>query len=215
MSRETQRPYVPAPYRMETAAARAMIRAQPFALIVTPGQDGVTEASHTPLYFEDGTPECPTLIGHIARINPQTPDLLRGGPALAVFTGPSAYVSPRWYVEAEDVPTWVYRAVQVRGRIAPVAEGPQMLALMENIIAQSEARIGGDWQLSRIPQADVDRMMPRIVGFRLHIETVTGVSKLEQTRSAANRDAVGAALRLGEDPGGVALAPLMQARAPT
>ena len=211
MTQTVRRPYVPAPYRMEEQTARRTIHAEPFALVVTPGQEGVTEATQTPLYFEDGQPGCDTLIGHITRINPQAPDLMRDGPALAVFCGPSAYVSPRWYVEDEDVPTWIYQSVHVRGRIEPVAEGADMLALMRNIVAQSEARIGGDWPLSRIPQADVDRMMQRIIGFRLRIETVTGVAKLEQVRSAANRSAVADMLRQGQEPGRGRLADLLTA----
>lgn len=201
MTQKTTRPYVPAPYRMEEQTARRMIHADPFALLVTPGIDGVTEATHTPLYFENGQPDCDRLVGHITRINPQSADLIGEAPALAVFTGPSAYVSPAWYVEDEDVPTWVYQSVQVRGRVEPIEDADEMLALMRNLISQSEARIGGSWQLGRIPQADIDRMMPRILGFRLHINQVVGIGKLEQTRSAANRAAVAARLDHGNEVG--------------
>lgn len=210
MQDRKHRPYAPAPYRATEAAARRMIRQSPFALIVSPGADDPFEATHTPLYFADGTPGCSCLVGHIARANPQAASLMRPGAALAVFSGPSAYVSPRWYVEDEDVPTWIYQSVHVRGRIEPVSEGTEMLALMENIISQSETRIGGGWDLSRIPRGDVDRMMRRIIGFRLHIEHISGVSKLEQTRSAANRAAVADGLEHGTEPDRLRLAGLLR-----
>ncbi|MCO6187872.1 FMN-binding negative transcriptional regulator [Rhizobium sp. L1K21] len=199
MIQEKTRPYVPSSYRMDEHAARQMILAEPFALVVTPGLEGIIETTHTPLFFETGETDCSTLIGHIARINPQAADISAGRPGLAVFNGPSAYVSPAWYVEDEDVPTWIYQAVHVRGQIEPVQDHNDMSILMENIIAQSEARVGGNWQMDRIPQADIDRMMKRILGFRLHIEQVVGVGKLEQTRSAANRAGVSKNLRRGRE----------------
>lgn len=210
MQDKKQRPYAPAPYRASEDAARRMIWQSPFALIVSPGAGDLVEATHTPLYFADGSPECSCLIGHIARVNSQAASLTQPGSALAVFSGPSAYVSPRWYVEDEDVPTWIYQSVHVRGQIEPVPEGAEMLALMENIISQSETRIGGGWELSRIRRSDVDRMMRRIIGFRLHIETISGVSKLEQTRSAANRAAVADELERGTEPDRFRLAKLLR-----
>ncbi|MGR3565557.1 MAG: FMN-binding negative transcriptional regulator [Heliomarina sp.] len=201
MTQSIRRPYVPAPYRMGEDAARAMILSEPFSLLVTQGEAGITEATHTPLYFENGQADCGTLVGHITRANPQAASVGSETQALAVFTGPSAYVSPAWYVEDEDVPTWIYQSVQVRGPIEVIETEEEMMALMLNIVSQSERRIGGTWQLDRIEQRDIDRMMHRIVGFRIHIETVVGVSKVEQTRSAANRAAVAAQLEGGREIG--------------
>lgn len=211
MTQTTTRPYAPSAYRMDEQAARRMILAEPFALVVTPGLEGVTEATHTPLFFETGKTDCGTLIGHFARINPQSAEIAAGGSGLAVFNGPSAYVSPAWYVEDEDVPTWIYQSVHVRGTIEPVHDPDDMLALMQNIITQSEARVGGNWQMDRIPRADIDRMMPRILGFRIHIEQLVGVGKLEQTRSAANRAGVSAHLARGSEFGRERLVELLDA----
>lgn len=199
MDQGQERPYVPRPYAASEDEARQMIRAYPFATVITCGQD-TPEATQTPLFFETEDPGCRTLIGHIARINPQAGELMAPGPVLAVFNGPSAYVSPSWYVEDEDVPTWIYRSVHLRGEIEPV-DSSGMRALMERIIALSESRIGGAWQLSRIPDADIARMMPRIIGFRIHLTALKGISKLEQTRSAANRAGVAAGLEAGEEIG--------------
>ncbi|WP_323779404.1 FMN-binding negative transcriptional regulator [Leisingera sp.] len=199
MSQVQKRPYVPRPYAASEDEARLMIRAYPFATVITRGQD-TPEATQTPLFFETEDPGCRTLIGHIARANPQAAELMAPGPVLAVFNGPSAYVSPAWYAEDEDVPTWIYRSVHLRGEIEPV-EGPGMRTLMERIIASSEHRIGGAWRLSRIPEPDIARMMPRIIGFRIHLSALKGISKLEQTRSQTNRSSVAAALEAGEEIG--------------
>ena len=34
---------------------------------------------------------------------------------LVIFTGPHAYISPRWYEDKERVPTWNYTAVHAYG----------------------------------------------------------------------------------------------------
>ena len=130
-------------------------------------------------------------------------------PVLAIFNGPSAYVSPAWYVEDEDVPTWIYRSVHILGEVEPVG-GPPMHSLMERIVTLSEQRIQGTWQLSRIPELDINRMMPRIIGFRIHLTALQGISKLEQTRSANNRTSVAARLEVGREIGGGTLAKLLR-----
>lgn len=207
MNGKLDRPYVPPLYRAGNAEARDLVRAYPLATIITSSRETV-EATQTPLFFESDAPDCNTVIGHIARINPQAEDVMKPGQMLAVFNGPSAYVSPSWYVEDEDVPTWIYQAVHLRGEIEPVV-GADMRALMEDIIRLSERRIGGAWQLDRISETDIARMMPRIVGFRLHITALTGISKMEQTRSVRNREGVAEALERGQEVGRDVLAGLL------
>lgn len=205
MTEKRSRPYVPSTYQTCETEARQMVRDQPFAMIVT-GSNRVIEATQTPLFFENDSPDCAHVIGHIARANPQAQDLMNKGSALAVFNGASAYVSPNWYVENMDVPTWIYQAVHLRGALSPVPAGAKMRALMENIIAQSERRIGGRWTLDQIPESSLNAMMLRIIGFRIEIASLVGISKMEQSHSAANRNSVAAALQHGSEIGRADLA---------
>ena len=208
MTQLRPQPYVPRPYAAGEDEARQIVRAYPFATVITQGQT-TPEATQTPLFFETEDSACRTLIGHIARSNPQAETLMEPKPVLAIFNGPSAYVSPAWYVEDEDVPTWIYRSVHIRGEVEPV-DGPPMHSLMERIVTLSEQRIQGTWQLSRIPEPDINRMMPRIIGFRIHLTALQGISKLEQTRSANNRTSVAARLEVGREIGGGTLAKLLR-----
>ena len=70
--------------------------------------------SSTPIFFarDDGRE---SLVGHMARRNPHAAALEDGQPALAVFWGPHAYISSRWYEEKPEVPTWNYVQAHVRG----------------------------------------------------------------------------------------------------
>ena len=46
----------------------------------------------------------------MARANPQYEAFRRDPLFLAIFTGPSGYVSSSWYRERNSAPTWNYRA---------------------------------------------------------------------------------------------------------
>ena len=98
----------------EPARLRALLAAHAFAVLVTPGEDG-PEASHVPLLLDAARGPHGTLLGHLARANPRWQRLDGRTPALAVFAGPHAYVSPRWYGGDRNVPTWDYVAVHARG----------------------------------------------------------------------------------------------------
>src|SRR5688572_14073923 len=89
----------------------AFMAAHGFATVVTV-HGGEPFASHLPLLVDRATGPHGTIIGHLARANPQWTDAA-GQQALVIFSGPHAYVSPRWYAEpntvlTNTVPTWNY-----------------------------------------------------------------------------------------------------------
>ena len=108
----------PPPYHTETDEARIFdaIDAIQHATLIVPGDDGLN-ISYTPLLLDR---ERRILRGHVAARNPQA-DLLDGSVIDAIFHGPHAYISPRLN-DNEDVPTWNYVNVEVRG-IATTFEG--------------------------------------------------------------------------------------------
>ncbi|MDJ0947172.1 MAG: FMN-binding negative transcriptional regulator, partial [Kiloniellales bacterium] len=68
--------YVPEIFRLDDAAAGALIRDNSFGLLVTVSAQGLPQASHLPFLFDEpagGTPG--RLLGHMARANPQWHDL--------------------------------------------------------------------------------------------------------------------------------------------
>ena len=76
------------------------MRANSFPILVT-GAGGVLHASHLPvLIFEK---ENQIVIDmHMAKNNPQWKEFF-DDEVLVVFSGPHAYVSPRWYEEEERI----------------------------------------------------------------------------------------------------------------
>ena len=58
--------------------------------------DGVPFATHLPFLLERTAGPYGTLVSHMARANPQWRKAA-GQMALAIFSGPHAYISPTWY----------------------------------------------------------------------------------------------------------------------
>ena len=109
--------YVPKHFAAEDRdALDAVIRANPFALLVGE-MEGSPFATHLP-FLLDGD----SLLSHFARGNPHWKAIDGHTEMLAVFSGPHAYVSPRWYESEQAVPTWNYVAVHVYG--APRVKKP-------------------------------------------------------------------------------------------
>ena len=106
--------YTPEKFNIEDREAiLRFIRQNPFGLLLSVG-GGVIHDTHTPfIVAEDGK----QLLGHLARANPQWASWGEGSVAKVVFSGPHAYVSPRYYESEFAVPTWNYTAVSVSGQI--------------------------------------------------------------------------------------------------
>jgi transcriptional regulator len=166
----------------DRARLDAFVDAHPFAVLVGPG----LACSHLPLTRVGDD----LLSGHLAAGNEQARMLSPGDRVLAVFSGPHAYVSPRWYATPDAVPTWNYVAVHVQGRIEALDTGAALHAAMREMTARFEPpEVVGD--------EVIGRMLPGIRGFRIRIDRIYGTFKLSQNRSAADRQGVIDALAIG------------------
>src|SRR5262245_64821652 len=115
--------YTPALFKVEdTAAAHALMRARPFATLVTNGSDGLV-ATHLPTVLKtDGAGPLGRIECHVARPNPQWRTFAADAEALLIFQGPEAYIRHGWYPSKDEddkvVATWNYEVVQGEGRLA-------------------------------------------------------------------------------------------------
>ena len=102
--------YVPSHFaESDPATLHDFIERYSFGLLVSQ-VDAVPFATHLPFLLDRTAGPHGMLIGHMARANPHW-ESLRDQTALAVFSGPHAYISPTWYAAANVVPTWNYTAV--------------------------------------------------------------------------------------------------------
>jgi len=177
----------------DRGALIALMRERPLATLVIATPDGPT-ADLIPLEFDDAGN---TLRGHVARANPLWKHA--GAQALAVFTGPEAYVSPGWYASKREhgkvVPTWNYTMVQARGTLRAVDDAPWLRALVGRLTDHHEARQAAPWKVDDAPVDYVQQMLRAIVGIEIPLASLVGKWKVSQNRSASDRGGVAQALR--------------------
>ncbi len=203
--------YVPPSFaRTDPDELFAFAAAHSFALLVST-RDGGPFASHLPLLLDRAAGPHGTLVGHMARANPQWRDL-DGGPVLAVFSGPHAYVSPAWYGADGVVPTWNYAAVHATGTFRVVDDPAALVGIVADAVAAYESGRPEPWRLDAGAEY-VRRLTAGIVGFRVEVERWEGKWKLSQNQPAERREKVAAALEASDDPGARAVARLMRADA--
>ena len=172
--------------------ARRIMREHGFALLVVEG----LAATHLLLLFSDEG-EQGALYGHVARSNPVCERLNGAPPALAVFSGPHAYVSATLYDDPSvNVPTWNYASVQVRGHLSAVADA----ALPSHLTELAQAYEGdAGWSVSDAPDY-VSRISRAIVAVRLEINSTQAFRKMSGNKSPAMRKRIiDAARARGED----------------
>lgn len=171
-----------------------------FGMVFAQTPDG-PRVAHVPLVStRDGA-----LQFHLARGNALTRHLA-GSEALAVINGPDAYVSPRWYADRGQVPTWDYVALELEGPVRQMDEDG-LRGLLDAIGEREEARIaaGEPWKAEDVPADNWSRLMRGIVGFELEIRAWRPTFKLSQNKPVEERERIAAALEAKGSPAIAAL----------
>jgi transcriptional regulator len=201
--------YIPAAFaENELTKLHDFIEQNSFGLLVSQ-VDGLPFASHLPFLLERTAGPRGTLVGHMARANPQWREA-DGQTALAIFSGPHAYISPTWYEAEQVVPTWNYTAVHTYGRIQIIENEHALLEIVQEMVQVYEQAMSQPWSL---PDSGtfVGRLLGQIVGFRIEIEKIEGKWKLNQNHPVERRRKVVRALRERGDENAQAIAAMMQA----
>lgn len=200
--------YIPASFACsDLPRLHAFMESHSFATLITPDAGGELTASHIPLLLDRDHGPFGRLFGHVARANPQWRDAT--DEALAVFAGPHAYVSPRWYEAEEVVPTWNYVAVHACGPIELIDREAELRTILGRLIDKYEEGAPSPWTLDRSGQA-VDKLIGAIVGFWIPIRRLEGKWKLSQNHPPERQAKVAAALEAQEGENERAVAALMR-----
>lgn len=188
----------------------AHIERHDFALLVSHGRHGLV-ASHIPFLVEQRDAEL-HLLGHLARPNPQVADLAEGGAAMAVFSGPHAYVSPRWYASGPAVPTWNYADVHAYGAVRVIDDAAWLRGFLQRLSQRHETGSETPWRVEDQPADYMAGMVKGIVGIDMAVTRLDGKFKLSQNRPVADRPRIAAALEARGDAEAAGIARLMRER---
>jgi transcriptional regulator len=188
--------YLPPAFREDDVSIlHDAIRRIRFGALVTVDAEGVPDASHVPMLVDPDPAPYGTLVGHLARANPQ---IRATGTALAIFGGPNAYVTPSWYASKREhgrvVPTWNYVAVHATGPIEMIDNADALLAIVKHLTETHEAGRAAPWAVEDAPPDFLRGQLKGIVGFRLPIARLEGKWKMSQNRPPADREGVVAGL---------------------
>jgi transcriptional regulator len=176
----------------ELPVLHEMIETARFGLLVLCA--GGPLAAHIPFALRRDQGPHGTLVAHVARIDPLARHLGAGHEALAIFSGPKAYVSPQWY-ESDGLPTYNFLAVHASGRPRLLEDRDKVLAYLGELVDVHEQRFSTPWSLASAAEDHVDELLPHIVAFTLEISSIQGKRKLSQNKSAEDRDGVIRGLR--------------------
>lgn len=183
--------YVPTHFQADDdALVDELIDANSFATLVSQ-RGGEPFATHLPLLRErrDGRT---VLVGHLARANPHWRAFGEAA-VMAIFQGPHGYVSPRYYVSPNLVPTWNYAAIHCYGRVRIVDDAAQARAILAKMVERYEGGRADRWTMSLDPEFEA-KLVAAIVAFEIDVERVEAKFKLSQNRAPADRRSLLAAL---------------------
>lgn len=151
--------------------------------------------SHVPFIFTDKNRR---IEAHLVRSNPIARALQNSDrPAILAISGADSYISPDWYEINDQVPTWNYVAVHIRGdlKIKPDAS---LRGHLDRLAAHFEARLlpKPAWLTSKVNPEALAKMMRMIVPIEMEVGTVDGTWKLSQNKPEAAR--IAAAEQVGQ-----------------
>jgi transcriptional regulator len=192
--------FIPGLFKIEDVAdAHGLMRAHPFAVLVTYGSTGLF-ATHLPTVLKvDAVAPLGRIECHVARPNPQWETFARDVEALMIFQGPEAYIRPGWYPSKAEhgkaVPTWNYTVVHAYGRIDVVRDAEWLLTHVGELTDQQEQPHPEPWATSDAPASYTAMLARGIVGMTFTITRLEGKAKMSQNREPRDRDGVVQGLR--------------------
>lgn len=161
------------------------ITSHSFGSLVTSSANGLS-ANHYPfLLSTEG--EQTFLHTHLARSNPQWKELTNE--CLVIFTGPHSYISPTYYVNKLNVPTWNYTAVHAYCKAEVVSDISLEKELMKKLVHFYEEENKTNWNYE-LPEDFHEKLLKAIVWIKLEVVKLEGKFKLSQNRERIDYESV-------------------------
>lgn len=164
----------------DVAELRRLVELNPWATLVSHTAEGLV-ASHYAVLLDDEHEDL-TIVGHVGKPD----DLIHGlgdRELLVVIQGPHGYISPGWYGDGPNVPTWNFVSAHLTG-IPEILTPEDNLRVLDRLVARFESGMPQPrllWERPNDPDY-VTRLERGTVGFRLTPARVVAKRKLSQNR---------------------------------
>lgn len=146
--------------------------------IDNPNQEIVS--SHIPFLIERTGDGQDQLLCHFAKANPHW-NLIEQNPKVQIiFSGPHAYISPKYYVNT-SVPTWNYTTVHVTGKAHIISKSNDRLEIIEKLVTAHENNPNG-WDLSFLDSDFIATKMNAIIVVKITDLKFEAKFKLNQNK---------------------------------
>lgn len=205
--------HIPAPFRTNRSDCLMLAERRGFGLVCSHDEKApvVSWLPYHIAYAGDGTP---VATFHVARANPLASPRLHGKTWLLAINEADAYVSPRWYASPQQVPTWLYKAVNLSGPVRMLKDA-EMIGHLDALTAQFESGAGPQpWTMQEVAAGRRAALIGAIVGLSMTVEHIEGSFKLNQHKSDADHIAVTSALAEQADAGARRIAADMRSMRP-
>lgn len=201
--------YIHPAFKIETAQAVELLRERGFGLLVVPTADAPFGV-HVPFLVDERDNGALYAEFHVARVNPVHSHIGDGCKALLACQGPDAYISPDWYNVPDQVPTWTYAAVHLKGTARVLAQSDNRTHV-DRLSAQFEARLAPKpaWTSDKMTAKKLEAMSRAIVVIGFDVETAEAQVKVNQHKGETERLGAIEGLRGRGDAGSLAIAELM------
>lgn len=158
-----------------------LVKTYPFATLTGCFKNGDPVATQIPMLPIE-KPDGWYIQGHIMRHTDHHRALQENPKALALFTGPNAYVSATWYNPPQIASTWNYMSVHIKGEVQFMVT-EDLIDMMKRFTLYFEHMDETSLAIyDNLPASFLNKMLPAIVGIEIKIEKPDHVFKLSQNR---------------------------------
>ena len=191
--------YIPAHFKMkDNAEIRTFVMSHPFGALLTNGRQ-VPQAPHLPMQLLTDDVGNDLINLHLSKASPHAKGLEDRENAVAVFLGTNGYISPRWYAAKDNVPTWNYTAVHAIGTLRKIKNEEELMKLLDKLTIEHEESTKSSWRADW-SNSKIRKMVNKIIGFELKVESWEGKEKVGQNRSTEDQTSLKRNLENSVDP---------------
>ena len=178
-------------YLMEDPAeVKRLVRAHPWATIVSATDGRGLVASHYPVLLDEGADGI-VLLSHVGRPDEKLHGLGERE-VLVIIQGPHGYISPGWYEGVSFIPTWNHVTAHLYGR-PEILSDEENFRVLGDLVDHFEKRMPEPVSLD-IDETYARRIAKGTVGIRLRVTRFDARLKLSQDKPAHVMESVLGAL---------------------